>query len=85
MTPDDGGTYLSQGPAEHGTRIDRGVEQDRDGRCVWRTAPFSLSCRKTDITGLQADPTTLRLLQQYGAVDGLPSETTKQTACCALI
>ncbi len=43
------------------------VQRFREARCVWRTAPSSLSCRKTDITGLQADPTTVRLLQQYGA------------------
>ncbi len=64
MTTEEGGTYLSQVPAVNGMH--------RDGRCVWRTAPFRLSCHKTDITGLQADPTTLRLLQQYGAVAGLP-------------
>ncbi len=74
MTSEDGGTYICHGPAQHGIGSDRGVEQYRDGRCLWRTAPFSLSCRKTEITGLQADPTTLRLLQQYGAVSasGLP-------------
>jgi hypothetical protein len=43
---------------------DRPLESPCVGRCVWRTAPFSLSCSKTDLTDLRADPTTLRLLQQ---------------------
>jgi hypothetical protein len=52
---------------------DRDIRPDQperpvgDGRCVWRTAPCFLSCHSSDITGLQADPATLRLLQQRGA------------------
>jgi hypothetical protein len=48
----------------HGGNVHRGVrllQRLRNGRCVV-CAPLSLSCRKTGITGLQADPATLRLL-----------------------
>jgi hypothetical protein len=55
-------------------------QSPRGGRCVWSTAPLTLSCCDADITGLQADENTVRLLRRHGAV-----YLGRGKGCCVLL